>query len=63
MGVPYVYMHVITQHDFETKAGQQKIILAIHRLESRVLELEKTVHTLAKENDMLEHDLQGPEAY
>lgn len=56
-------MHLITRHDFETKAGQQKIVQTIHTLESKVHELERVVYKLAQEEDRLEHDLQGPEAY
>jgi len=63
LGVKCLYMHLITQRDFETKAGQQKIVRTIHSLESKVHELEQMVQTLAQEEDRLEHELQGPEAY
>lgn len=56
-------MHLITQHDFETKAGQQKIIQTIHALESKVHELKQIVDKLTQEEDRLENELQGPEAY
>jgi len=63
LGVRLMYMHLITQRDFETKAGQQKIVQTIHTLESKVHELEQVVHKLAQKEDMLEHELQGPEAF
>jgi len=56
-------MHLITQRDFETKAGQQKIVQTIHTLEIKVRELQQMVHTLAHKEDILKHELQGPEAY
>lgn len=56
-------MHLITQRDFETEAGQQKIVQTIHTLESKIHELEQVVHKLSQEADRLEHELEGPETY
>ncbi len=56
-------MHIISQRDFETKAGQEKIIIAIHTLERKVHELEKKAQTLNQAELSLERNLQGPEAY
>lgn len=52
-------MQLITQHDFETKAGQQKIVMTIHNLERTVHELNQKVHDLAHKEGVLERDLQG----
>lgn len=56
-------MQLLTQHDFETKVGQEKIIKSIHRLEARLHELEAEVHKLQQKDELVEQELQGPEAY
>lgn len=56
-------MALITQHDFETKAGRGKIVRTIHSLESKVHELEKKTGDLTRAIEALENDLEGPEAY
>jgi len=56
-------MTLLTQRDFESKAGQERIIKTIHKLESELHQLKTTVHQLAQEEKFLERDLQGPEEY
>ena len=52
-------MTLITQRDFETKAGQEKIAKTIHNLEARVHELDCLVHDCLKEEHQLESELAG----
>ena len=56
-------MKLITQKDFESKEGQQKIINSIHQLERRIHNLEKETKKQSHQDDFIERDLQGPEAY
>ena len=56
-------MALITQHDFETKMGQQKIARTLHGLESKIHELEKQINKLKQEDKFFERDLEGPESY
>jgi|AntRauTorckE5430_2_1112549.scaffolds.fasta_scaffold67141_2 hypothetical protein len=51
-------MILLSQRDFETKAGQTKIIQRIHQLEAKIHELELTVQELAQKDEMFEKDLQ-----
>lgn len=52
-------MSFITQNDFETKAGQEKIIKAIHSLDYKVRELDQKVNDLAQRERSLERDISG----
>ena len=52
-------MSLITQKDFETKGGQEKIVHAIHTLEQRVYELDQKYVDLAQKESMLERDMNG----
>ncbi len=52
-------MALITERDFETKAGQKRIIAVIHQLEVRVRELDTLVHDCLKKEDLLERDIRG----
>jgi len=56
-------MLLLTQRDFESKAGQEKIIKNIHNLEVKLHELEIELRTLQQKDKMIEQELQGPEAY
>ena len=56
-------MHVITHRDFETKAGQEKIITTIYNLDQKVHQLEKKLRSIELAEHSLERDLQGPETY
>jgi hypothetical protein len=56
-------MKLLTQRNFETKAGQEQIISAIHNLQRRVHELENSVELLSQQEARLEHELQEPETY
>jgi hypothetical protein len=51
-------MHVITSRDFESKAGQEKIITTIYNLERKVHELEKRLRKVDQAEHSLERDLQ-----
>ena len=52
-------MALITQRDFETKAGQEKIAKVIHSLEYKVHELESRLRELAEKEIALERDVGG----
>jgi hypothetical protein len=54
-------MLIIQQRDFESKAGQERIIKTIHHLEVSVHELKRVVAQLSTEDQFLERDLQSPE--
>lgn len=54
---------MLTQLDFDSPGGQQKIIEAFHKLERRVHELEIIQHELTKQLEHIEQELKGPEAY
>jgi cell division protein FtsB len=56
-------MTLLSQHDFESRAGQEKIVKTIHALEAKIHEMEKEIHKLQQKEKMIEKDLQGPEAY
>jgi len=56
-------MSLLTRYDFESVAGQERIITAIHKLEAKVHELQIEVHALQQQDSLIEDDLQGPEAY
>ena len=52
-------MTLLTEKDFDTKAGQKRIISAIHQLEVKVRELSQLVHDCLEEECRLERDLEG----
>lgn len=52
-------MALITQKDFETKAGQEKIVKVIHNLEYKVHEIDQKLHELVHKENMLERDMGG----
>lgn len=54
-------MPLITQRDFETKAGQEKIVKVIHSLEARLQELDQLVRECLQEEQRLESDIVGRE--
>jgi len=56
-------MSLLKFKDFETKHGQEKIIKTIHKLETKLYELEIELHKLQQKEEMIEHEFQGPEAY
>lgn len=56
-------MVLITQRDFQTKAGQERVVKTIHKLESRVHDLEQKIQILKQRDTFFERDLEGPEAY
>jgi hypothetical protein len=56
-------MTLITQHDFDSQAGQTKIITEIHRLDRKVHDLELAVKQLTQGETAIERELEGPEAY
>jgi hypothetical protein len=56
-------MSLVTRQDFETSHGQEKIIKVIHKLEVRVYELEMEMHKLRQKDELIDKELQGPEAY
>ena len=56
-------MTLLSQHDFNSKAGQEKIITEIHRLDRKVQDLELAVRQLAQGEATIERELEGPEAY
>lgn len=49
-------MTLLKPSDFETEAGQEKIIRAIHSLDHKVHELTESLHELARKEDVLERD-------
>jgi hypothetical protein len=51
-------MSLLTQHDFETAAGQKRIILKIHSLEQQVHELKRLVQVCLKKEGRLEEELE-----
>lgn len=51
-------MTLVTLHDFETKAGQKKIIMTIHKLEEKVHELNHELDELTQKVETLEKDVQ-----
>jgi hypothetical protein len=56
-------MLILTQRDFETVAGQERIIKSIHQLEAKVHKLELELHKLQQKDDLIDQEFQGPEAY
>lgn len=56
-------MTLLTQKDFQTKAGQEKIIRTIHQLEVKLYEIETEFKKLSQKERSIERELQGPEAY
>ncbi len=56
-------MSLLFRKDFDTKAGQEKIIKTIHKLETKIHELEIVFHKLQKQEEKVERELQGPEKY
>ena len=56
-------MTLLTQHDFDSQAGQAKIIAEIHSLDRKVHDLELAVRQLAQGEAAIERELEGPEAY
>lgn len=56
-------MTLLSQHDFDSKAGQAKIIAEIHLLDRKVHDLELAVKQLAQSDAAVERELEGPEAY
>lgn len=56
-------MSLLTRHDFDTVAGQDRVIAAIHKLEAKVNRLEVEIHKLQQQDSLVEDELQGPEAY
>jgi hypothetical protein len=54
-------MILITQKDFETKAGQEKIVKAIHNLEYKIHELDQGLQECQRKEDSLEGELSGYE--
>jgi len=54
---------LLSQRDFETKAGQEKIIKTIHKLEAKLHEIETELRTLQQKEAQIVQELQGPEAY
>jgi exonuclease VII small subunit len=56
-------MTLLTQPDFDSKAGQTRIITEIHRLERKVHDLEQSVRKLDQTETALERDQKSPEAY
>ena len=55
-------MTLLSQHDFETKAGQEKIVKTIHALEVKIREIEIEIHKFQQKEKMIQKELQGPEA-
>ena len=51
-------MTVLTVHDFETKSGQKKIIMTIHKLEQKIHTLNHDLDTLTQKVDFLGKDIQ-----
>lgn len=52
-------MVLLTQHDFETVAGQKRIITTIHSLEQKIVELDRLVHKCLRQEGRLEQDIEG----
>ncbi len=50
-------MSLITERDFDTKTGQEKIVRTIHSLEQKVHSLEQKLHALTITSETLEHDM------
>ena len=56
-------MSLLSQRDFDTKSGQEKIIRTIHSLEATLHEVELVVRKLQQKEKQTEQELRGPEAY
>jgi len=56
-------MTLLSQKDFDTRAGRTKIITELHLLDRKVHDLELIVKQLSQEDAAIERELQGPEAY
>jgi len=56
-------MLLLSRRDFESVAGQEKVIQSIHRLEARMHEVELELHKLQQKEELVEQEFQGPEAY
>lgn len=56
-------MTLISQRDFETKAGQERLVKKIHQVEVQVNELKEKIKKLERLEKAIERDLEGPEAY
>jgi len=56
-------MILLTQRDFESKAGQEKILKTIHQLEAKLHDIEIELHKLQQKEELFEHESQGPETY
>ena len=56
-------MSLITHRDFESGAGQLKIMKTIHQIDRRLYALEKRVDELDRKELALEQEFEGPEAY
>lgn len=52
-------MILISQKDFETQSGQEKIVRTIHNLEHKVHELEGKLNELANKESPLAQDMDG----
>ena len=52
-------MTLITQKDFDSRAGQEKIVQAIHTLERKIHELDQKIQTLHEKEDALQRDVAG----
>jgi|GEM_PF-1222649 exonuclease VII small subunit len=56
-------MLIIQQRDFESKAGQERIVKTIHHFENKLHELEHKIKNLERVEKAIEHELEGPEVY
>ena len=56
-------MTLITSRDFETKAGQERIVKTIHHLETKLHDLECKMKNLEREERAIKKEIEGPEAY
>jgi hypothetical protein len=56
-------MTLLTQNDFDSKAGRKKIITELHLLDRKVHDLELAVRQLTQGEAAIERELEGPEVY
>lgn len=49
-------MTLLTEKDFETKIGRRRIISTIQQLEIKAMELQRSLHEHAVENERLRRD-------